>query len=90
VLLEARPHLEKQFGRDAIVELRIPPRYERYYDTDPEFSEDLFATVLTRLDPETTLALMNRFWEEWWAEEADRHRDYPLDVDYAGDDEKDK
>ena len=59
-LLEARPHIELQFGRDAPVELLFP----RDYGHD-DLRDLLFATVYADLDVHDSEQRLNRVWDEW-------------------------
>src|SRR6266536_5861369 len=62
ILLEARPHIERQFGRDVVVELC----FSRIFEGDTE--ADLFAKIQTSLDLDTANELFDSFWDEWFGE----------------------
>jgi hypothetical protein len=80
ILLEARPHIELQFGPDAVVELRFP----RDYDGDHE--GELLAMIQSHLDADAALDGFDRFWDEWWGDASGRRESWPLyvGVEYAG------
>src|ERR1051326_6992821 len=58
ILLEARPHIERQFGRNVVVELRFPRMYPG------ESEADLLAMIQTPLEADTALDLFDKFWDE--------------------------
>src|SRR5690349_6955044 len=72
ILIEARPHIERQFGRDAVVELR----FSRHFEGD--YERDLLAMVQTPLEADTALDLWDRFSDEWWDEASGRPESWPL------------
>ena len=72
ILLEARPHIERQFGRDVVVELR----FSRIFEGDTE--ADLFAKIQTSLDLDTANELFDSFWDEWFGEASGRPEAWPL------------
>ena len=80
ILLEARSHIELQFGRGAAVELRFP----RDYDGDHE--GELLAMIQSHLDGDAALDAFDRFWDEWWGDASGRRESWPLyvGVEYAG------
>jgi len=69
-LLEARPHIELQFGNDVVVELRFP-RYE-------DDQKDLLAMIQTDLEPDAATQRFNRFSDEWFGEASGRPESWPL------------
>jgi len=66
LLLEARPHFERHFGQDVVVELRFPIRF--CCETD----DDVFAAIQSPFDVETTLAKEKKFWDDWFGEASGR------------------
>ena len=79
LLLEARPHLERFFGHDVQIELRLADGVES------EGTGELLAMVQSHLDPDAALELIGRFWDDWWKENSARPEAWPLyiDVEYA-------
>jgi len=80
ILLEGRPHIELQFGRGAVVELRFPRDYEGDHEGQ------LLAMIQSHLDADAALDGFDRFWDEWWGDASGRRRSWPLyiGVEYAG------
>ncbi|MBZ5620804.1 MAG: hypothetical protein LAQ69_19065 [Acidobacteriia bacterium] len=80
ILLEARPHIELQFGCSTVVELRIP----RDYEGDPQ--GELLAMIQSHQDADAALDRFDRLWDEWWGEASGHSESWPLyiGVEYAG------
>jgi len=80
LLLDARPHLEKLFGHDVQIELRLADGIES------DGTGELLAIVQSHLDADAALELIGRFWDDWWQENSARPEAWPLyiDVEYAG------
>ena len=80
LLLDARPHLEKFFGHDVQIELRLADGIEL------DRTGELLAMVQSHLDADPALELIGRFWDDWWKENSARSEAWPLyiDVEYAG------
>jgi hypothetical protein len=80
VLLDARPHLEKFFGHDVQIALRLADGIEA------DRTGELLAMVQSHLDADAALELSDRFWDDWWKENSARPEAWPLyiDVEYAG------
>jgi hypothetical protein len=72
ILVEARPHIELQFGRDAVVQLRFPRDYEG------DYGGALLAMVQSPLDADAALDGFDRFWDEWWGKASGRRESFPL------------
>ncbi len=72
-LVEAYPHIEKQFGPRVGVELRFP----RYFDGEPA-EPDLAAKVLCDLEADDACDRMDRLWDEWWKDASGRPESRPL------------
>ena len=79
LLLEARPHLEKFFGHDVQIQLRLAEGIES------DGTAELLAMVQSQLDPDAALEHFGRFWDDWWKENSARPEAWPLyiDVEYA-------
>ncbi len=60
MLLEARKHLDKAFGNEAIKKLEII--------RDDEGSETLFCSVIVRDNLRQAKVALRRFDDEWWLE----------------------
>jgi len=73
-LLEARPHIEAEFGRDVVVELRLPR------DDDRDSAGDLWANIQSSLDTDAALGKFDRLWDRWWGEASGRPESFPLYV----------
>jgi len=81
LLLEARRHFERQFGADVVVRLRFPIRF-------PEDEEqDLFASIQSSFDVDTTHEKVNKFWDEWFGDASGRPEAHSLIIstDFIGD-----
>jgi hypothetical protein len=80
LLLDARPHLEKFFGHDVQIELRLADGIES------DRTGELLAMVQSHLDADAALELIGRFWDDWWKQNSGRPEAWPLyiDVEYAG------
>ena len=80
LLLDARPHLEKFFGHDVQIELRLTDGIES------DRTGELLAMVQSHLDADAALELIGRFWDDWWEENSARPEAWPpyIDVEYAG------
>jgi hypothetical protein len=80
ILLEARDHIEVQFGHDAAVELR----FARGSDSDQE--GELLAMIQSPLDADAALDGLDRLWDEWWGDASGRRASWPLyvGVEYGG------
>jgi hypothetical protein len=80
LLLDARPPLEKFFGHDVQIELRLADGIES------DRTGELLAVVQSHLDADAALKLIGRFWDDWWKENSARREAWPLyiDVEYAG------
>jgi len=78
LLLEARHHIESQFGQDVVVELRFP--------RDEGSDGDLMAAIQSHFDPDPTLDRFDKFWDEWWGDASGRRESWPLyiGIDYPG------
>src|SRR5271163_105467 len=78
LLLEARPHIESQFGSDVVVELRFP-RNER------DFHGELLAMIQSDLDADLAFDRFDRLWDQWWGDASGRTEAWPLyiGVEYA-------
>lgn len=72
LLLEARPHIELQFGRDVVVVLRLP----RDWEGDEE--EYLMAKIQSHDDVDTSMDQFDRLWEEWFSDASGRPESRPL------------
>jgi hypothetical protein len=70
LLLEARPHIEMQFGRDVVVELRFP--------RDEGLKGDLMARIQSSLDADPALDAFDKLWDEWWGDASGRREAWPL------------
>src|SRR5580658_875961 len=57
LLLEARPHIESQFGKDVVVELRFP--------SHEDFDGELWAMIQSNLDAGPTGDRFDRLWDRW-------------------------
>ena len=69
ILLEARPHIELQFGR-VRVELSFPLG---------DWGEgDLYAAIMSPFDADQTHDRFDRFWDEWWRDASGRRESFPL------------
>jgi hypothetical protein len=81
ILLEAHSHIELQFGRGAVVQLRFPR------DHDGDRQGELLAMIQSHLDADAALDGFDRFWDEWWGDASGRRESWPLyvGVEYAGD-----
>ena len=66
VLLEAHVYLQKYFGPDPQVTLKVVS------DPEVEGVEELFAYILTSLLVDEALARLDRFDEEWFLDQLDR------------------
>src|SRR6266700_7190718 len=62
LLLEAYLHIELQFGRGAVVELRSPR------DSEHDQVQTLLARIQTNLDADTASDRFDRFWDEWFGD----------------------
>jgi hypothetical protein len=80
IILEARPHIESHFGRDAVVELRFPRDY------DGDHRAELLAMIQSSLEADAALDRFDRLWDEWWGDASGRRESWPLylGVEYAG------
>jgi hypothetical protein len=84
-LVEARPHIEKQFGRGVLVEIRTP-------HPDPEEpneqADHLLAMIKCDLDPADRIRF-DRFWDEWWCDASAHQRAFPITFanEYGGEPE---
>jgi hypothetical protein len=58
-LIDARPHIEEQFGKDVVVELRFPRNYE------DDLQDYLLAMIRYSPDPGDGLDRWDRLWREW-------------------------
>jgi hypothetical protein len=78
LLLEARPHIESQFGGDVVVELRFPRN-------EGDFSGELLAMIQSDLDADPALDRFDRLWDQWWGDASGRTEAWPLyiGVEYA-------
>jgi hypothetical protein len=79
LLLEARPHIESQFGPGAIVELRLPR------NEDGDFNGQLLAMIQSGLEADPALDSFDRLWDRWWGNASGRPAAWPLyiGVEYA-------
>ena len=66
VLLEAHVYLQKYFGPDPQVTLRVVS------DPEAESMDELFAYILTPLPVDEALARLDRLDEEWFLDQLDR------------------
>jgi hypothetical protein len=71
LLLEARPHIESQFGRDVVVELRFPRG-------EGDFDGELLAMVQSGLDAGPAFDRIDGFWDQWWGDASGRPESWPL------------
>jgi hypothetical protein len=80
ILLDARPHIESQFGRGAVVELRFPRDYEG------DYAGELLAMIQCHLAADAALDKFDRLWDEWWGDASARRESWPLyiGVEYVG------
>jgi hypothetical protein len=78
LLLEARPHIESQFGSDVVVELRFPRN-------EGDFDGELLAMIQSNLDADPSLDRFDRLWDGWWGDASGRPESWPLyiGVEYA-------
>lgn len=83
ILIEARPQLERHFGCDVNVELRLARDYES------DYGGNLLAMVQSHREADDAIALLDRFWQDWWMDASARPEAWPLyiDVEYASDPE---
>jgi len=72
LLIEARPHIESQFGSDVVVELRFPRSDGG--DSDGE----LLAMIQSDLDADPSLDRFDRLWDRWWGDATGRPESWPL------------
>jgi hypothetical protein len=79
IVLEARPQIELQFGKDVVVELRFPRE-------EGDFEGELLAMIQSNLDADATLDGWDRLWDSWWGDVTGRPESRPLFiwVEYAG------
>jgi hypothetical protein len=79
LLLEARPHIESQFGVGAIVDLRFPRN-------EGDFDGELLAMIQSNLDADPALDRFDKFWDAWWGDASGRPESWPLyiGVEFAG------
>jgi hypothetical protein len=75
LLLEAYPHIEKQFGRGAVVELRFPR------DSEHDRERDLLAMIQNSLDTKAAIASWHRLWDEWWCDASARPGAWRLTIE---------
>jgi len=66
LLLEAHPHIEKHFGPNPQLALEV------IVDPEEEDFEELFAYILTTLEPEVALARLDQFDEAWFLDQLAR------------------
>jgi hypothetical protein len=66
ILLEARVYLQKYFGPDPQVTLKVVS------DPEVEGVEELFAYILTSLPVDDALARLDKLDEEWFLDQLDR------------------
>jgi hypothetical protein len=80
LLLEARPHIELQFGRGTVVELRFPRDYEG------DYQGELLAMIQSHLDADDALDRFDKLWDEWWGDASGRCESWPLyvGIEYTG------
>ena len=71
ILLEARPHIESQFGHDVIVELRFPR-------DEGDFEGELLAMIQSNLDADPALDRFDKLWDRWWGDASGRPESWPL------------
>ena len=76
ILIEARPHIELQFGPDVEVVLRWP----RFEEDQPR--RVLFAMIQTPLDAQPAMDRINAFWDEWWGDASGRPAAFQLCIDF--------
>src|ERR1700721_3152543 len=75
ILLEARPQIELQFGRDVVVELRVP----REGEGDPE--GQLMARIKqSDVDAAATPDGWDKLWDRWWGDVTARPESWPLHI----------
>ena len=58
-LVEARPHIERQFGQNVVVELRFPRNYE------DDLQDYVLAMIRYSPDPGDGLDRWEHLWNEW-------------------------
>jgi hypothetical protein len=81
ILLEARPQIELQFGKDAVVELRFP----REGEGDPD--GQLMARIKqSDADAASTPDGWDKLWDSWWGDVTARPESWDLHIgiDYTG------
>jgi hypothetical protein len=80
ILIEAYPHLERQFGPNAVVELRFLRAYESDYEGD------LLAMVQSQAEAHTALDRFDKFWDEWSGDASASRASWPIciGVEYSG------
>ena len=79
ILLEARPHIELQFGRDVVVALRLPRDYEG------DRQGELLAMIQSHNDADDAVDRFDRLWDAWFCDASGRRESWPLyiGVEYA-------
>ena len=76
LLLEARPHIELQFGHDVVVALRFP----RDCECDRDRQDGLRAAIQSHDDADVAGDRWDRLWEEWWGDASGRPESLPLNI----------
>jgi hypothetical protein len=78
LLLEARTHIDSQFGCGAVVELRFPR-------DEGDFGRELLAMIQSDLDADPALDRFDELWDRWWGDASGRPESWPLyiGVEYA-------